>query len=838
MTHSKIGFHLGPGGKKDGLGAWIQNSNQGGIPVGLKSADDYGPIFEAANIGLQYGVKNWLGFRFTVASGRVSREVPNYHLDPLIDARNLAQEVIDKLPPEFNKSVWVELINEPRDENQPGDVMWGNLNACEYLGLWCLSAATYFNDRGYKFTGPSFNSGRPGRDGFPLSDAVTQYNQMLPYLRYCSDNPEWAALSLHEYSWDRWESGELPIDWYPQLWGRFEAAIAAADLAGIPRTFHIFVTEFGFDYRKAPRMPEVEPYLNDYNALIVRFPQVEMVASWSLQSNYGDVDQDVNTWFQYDGVFNPGEQPAKTNELFGGTLPMDCKGLPREPYTRRYNVIPANATEQQAVAIFLEGWRRTRETTGGSYDDAGIGDLPTKVATLYGIPDDQKQVFINWYNQHYPGTLISFLPMPGEESPFEFAVYPVKGRTLQVNSYFNAPRSYGLHEGIDLFAQNGNEIVAVTSGIVDGIRAADPGTGYGVYVRVKHGERFFTWYTHLKSVSVFVGEVVAAGQVVGLADSTGNSTGDHLHLTLVDLIEGLDGYVVAKVVDPLPYLQKFSTSQSYQYNGLAVIFSPALHGPASDYEWQNQELRNMLNTLNMPVKFMSNGINADYYATYRKPALDLVRVFWQPHIYKTPQQAWNDDIRDGVLRFYNLGARDFEVLNEPNLPNEGAYLVWDENDFGDWLRELCLIIRSNCPGARLYFPGMSPGVPFSSQFTWTNKAWPKVKDLCYGFCLHSYSGITDNATNAINDIVNQVKESQSYLNLQVPLIVSESSVNRAATPTYKAQVYKGVENQLKSVTGVKGVVWYVSSWDSAPPDQEGHQEDWLKWGIWQPYSQQ
>jgi hypothetical protein len=74
-------------------------------------------------------------------------------------------------------------------------------------------------------------------------------------------------------------------------------------------------------------------------------------------------------------------------------------------------------------------------------------------------------------------------------------------------------------------------------------------------------------------------------------------------------------------------------------------------------------------------------------------------------------------------------------------------------------------------------------------------------------------------------------ESQRFLNLQVPSIVSECSVNRAASPTYKTGVYRGVENKLKTVPGIKGVVWYISSWQQVPPEQDNHQEDWLKWGI-------
>lgn len=325
MANSKIGFHLSIGGNKNGLRGWEELANSQGIPFGLKSADEYGVLLEALNVGQQYNVSNWLGFRFTRASGKVSREVPNYPLEPAADAIALAQEVVSKLPAEFDKQVWLELINEPRDENSPDDVMYENMNACDYLGQWCLAAAQWLNARGYKFMGPGFNSGRPGRNGYPLADAVTQYSQpgMLAYLSYCAANPTMAALAVHEYSWSRWLSGETPADWYPQFWGRFEAAIAAADLAGIPRTFKIFVSEFGFDLNKAPTMPQVATFLTERNQMLARWPQVVADASWALQGGWGDVDDNVNTWMQYDIAqsFNEGPQPAQTHSAFGATLP-------------------------------------------------------------------------------------------------------------------------------------------------------------------------------------------------------------------------------------------------------------------------------------------------------------------------------------------------------------------------------------------------------------------------------------------------------------------------------------------------------------------------------------
>lgn len=52
--------------------------------------------------------------------------------------------------------------------------------------------------------------------------------------------------------------------------------------------------------------------------------------------------------------------------------------------------------------------------------------------------------------------------------------------------------------------------------------------GYGNLVIVENGE-YSTYYAHLSSIPVSVGDTVTAGTTIGLSGNTGNSTGPHLH---------------------------------------------------------------------------------------------------------------------------------------------------------------------------------------------------------------------------------------------------------------------------------------------------------------------
>ncbi|MBN1564394.1 MAG: peptidoglycan DD-metalloendopeptidase family protein, partial [Anaerolineae bacterium] len=132
---------------------------------------------------------------------------------------------------------------------------------------------------------------------------------------------------------------------------------------------------------------------------------------------------------------------------------------------------------------------------------------------------------------------------------------------------FNVPRNYTFaptklqkHEGIDLRATDDHNnpvtVFAAQRGIVD--KVGYSAGGYGNYVRIVHkwgDQTYVTWYGHLSSTTALAGQFVLAGQKIGIAGTTGFSTGVHLHLTLQHIGHGLSNYVVADVVDPEPYFR-------------------------------------------------------------------------------------------------------------------------------------------------------------------------------------------------------------------------------------------------------------------------------------------
>lgn len=82
------------------------------------------------------------------------------------------------------------------------------------------------------------------------------------------------------------------------------------------------------------------------------------------------------------------------------------------------------------------------------------------------------------------------------------------------------------HTGIDLAVPVGTPVRTTMDGKV--IHAGWNDQGYGNLVIVENGA-YRTYYAHLSSIPVSVGDEVAAGSTVGLSGNTGHSTGPHLH---------------------------------------------------------------------------------------------------------------------------------------------------------------------------------------------------------------------------------------------------------------------------------------------------------------------
>lgn len=86
------------------------------------------------------------------------------------------------------------------------------------------------------------------------------------------------------------------------------------------------------------------------------------------------------------------------------------------------------------------------------------------------------------------------------------------------------------HKGVDYAAYYGTPIYAVNSGTVT-ISRLSP--SFGNYVVIDHGGGISSLYAHASARYVEVGDIVVKGDKIAAVGSTGDSTGNHLHFSIL-----------------------------------------------------------------------------------------------------------------------------------------------------------------------------------------------------------------------------------------------------------------------------------------------------------------
>jgi len=89
------------------------------------------------------------------------------------------------------------------------------------------------------------------------------------------------------------------------------------------------------------------------------------------------------------------------------------------------------------------------------------------------------------------------------------------------------------HKGIDLAARKGTPVFAAADGRVNVAEAGlSQNPGAGKHLLIDHAQESQTFYSHLDSLLVGVGQLVQAGEKIALVGNTGVSTGPHLHFEI------------------------------------------------------------------------------------------------------------------------------------------------------------------------------------------------------------------------------------------------------------------------------------------------------------------
>ena len=355
---------------------------------------------------------------------------------------------------------------------------------------------------------------------------------------------------------------------------------------------------------------------------------------------------------------------------------------------------------------------------------------------LWDIPETSKQTFINWYAEHYPGTAVQFQASLSAPA-IELIYRPCD--TDRITQQFGAnPANYARfslpgHEGIDYGVAQGWPYYAVAGGTV--VHASDRRwsnaasiSDYGWHVVIDHGS-YCTVYAHVAApLPVQVGQQVKAGDKVGVSGNTGNSTGYHLHFSLLDKtgeIDAANGYPNWKhgrPVNPAPFLVGLQPPPKPTGNarlGLHASADPGdLYGRTAEVN-EFKELAAVANGRSVVKILSAHSVTAISQLVTAVPnAHWIVRAFMDfGDRTITPGQFFNDTISDTrrtVDALVNRGIPaahiTIELHNEPNLKQEGWGKSWaNGTEFGNWILDVMLSYRMALPTVRYMYPGLSPG---------------------------------------------------------------------------------------------------------------------------------
>ncbi len=192
----------------------------------------------------------------------------------------------------------------------------------------------------------------------------------------------------------------------------------------------------------------------------------------------------------------------------------------------------------------------------GTYHQVTQGNTLDKIATFYGVTPT---AIIDWPSNNLDPTnpaLVqgSFLVVPGGHRELTAWQVPTINRSDKTTAGTNIgqcpggysgavgsgsfvwPSNYhnlsgydytAIHHGLDIRAHLGDPIYAADSGVI--VWAGPNAYGYGNLLVIDHGNGWQTVYGHLSQWNVNCGQSVYQGNLIGLAGSTGNSSGPHLH---------------------------------------------------------------------------------------------------------------------------------------------------------------------------------------------------------------------------------------------------------------------------------------------------------------------
>ncbi|WP_028744575.1 peptidoglycan DD-metalloendopeptidase family protein [Rhizobium mesoamericanum] len=228
-----------------------------------------------------------------------------------------------------------------------------------------------------------------------------------------------------------------------------------------------------------------------------------------------DVTPDSDTL----GVVPPRETVGDRADRVFSKVTLSLKDIEQKQRTRIAQLTSDAGGAADAISRVLTRFRISVPAERVKQDDSAIGGPYVEPETTDDFDGSLSQL-------DDALTRLEMVRVTADSLPFQ---NPGVGK--EITSSFGNRRDpflgrLALHSGIDFRFTPGEKVRPTAPGKV--IAAGWTG-GYGNMVEVDHGNGISTRYGHMSEILVKVGDKVDRNDVIGLAGSTGRSTGTHLH---------------------------------------------------------------------------------------------------------------------------------------------------------------------------------------------------------------------------------------------------------------------------------------------------------------------
>ncbi|MDQ0558421.1 murein DD-endopeptidase MepM/ murein hydrolase activator NlpD [Rhizobium mesoamericanum] len=219
------------------------------------------------------------------------------------------------------------------------------------------------------------------------------------------------------------------------------------------------------------------------------------------------------------GAVPPRETVGDRADRVFSKVTLSLKDIEQKQRTRIAQLTSDAGGAADAISRVLTRFRISVPAERVKQDDSAIGGPYVEPETTDDFDSSLSQL-------DDALTRLEMVRVTADSLPFQ---NPAVGK--EITSSFGNRRDpflgrLALHSGIDFRFTPGEKVRPTAPGKV--IAAGWTG-GYGNMVEVDHGNGISTRYGHMSEILVKVGDKVDRNDVIGLAGSTGRSTGTHLH---------------------------------------------------------------------------------------------------------------------------------------------------------------------------------------------------------------------------------------------------------------------------------------------------------------------